>query len=82
MILKKEISDEKNNIHYEEDLEQIADVLIMLEIEVKDEKKVVLKKDRIEEDMTTSKYCKHYQQGNLKNGRKCLLSHEGSDCKS
>ena len=31
----------QNNIHYEEDLEQIADVLIKLEIEVKNEKKSV-----------------------------------------
>ena len=49
----------KNNIHYEEDLMRIADVLIKLEIEVKNEKKRVLKKDKIEGDMTTSKYCKH-----------------------
>ena len=50
---------------------------------MKNEKNVVFKKDRIEEDMTTSKYCKHYQQGYSKNGRKCrLLSHEASDCKS
>ena len=72
----------KNNIHYEEDLEQISDVLIKLEIEVKNEKKSVLNKDRIEGDMTSSKYCKHYQQGYCKNGSKCQLSHQASDCKS
>ena len=78
----KEISNEKNIINYEEDLEQIADVLINLEIEVKNEKKSLLKKDIIEGDMTTSKYCKHYQQGYCKNGSKCQLSHQASDCKS